>query len=188
MKIRWILTGLCFFQLLIFGKAQEAGNEMTGEEAAFKPHHRITLMMANAHVPTISETVEGKKNYLLPAWGLDYDYWFASKWAIGLHNGIIMQQFSVEEDPPGPDLEVLYPISMSLVGLFMPLKNFTLIAGYGREFEKAENLWLLDFGMEYGFELPNEWELSLNLKYEDKLDGYDSWLFGFGVSKIFGRL
>lgn len=163
---------------------------MQGEvdEPDFRTHHRITLMMANAHVPAIAEDNEGKKNFILPAWGLDYDYWFAPKWAVGLHNNMILQQFKVVEgEETEEEIEVVNPLTVSLVGLFMPVRNLTLIAGFGREFEKTENLSLLDFGLEYGFELPDEWELSLNLKYEDKLNAYDSWLFGFGISKIFGR-
>ncbi|MBK9103213.1 MAG: hypothetical protein IPL92_01245 [Saprospiraceae bacterium] len=188
MNTKWILITLCLFLLSIAGYAQEAEKEIAGDEPAFKTHHRITLMMANAHVPSIAEDIEGKKNLILPAWGLDYDYWFTNKWAVGLHNNMILQHFAVEEEEePNGVLEVSYPLTVSLVALYMPVRNLTFIAGFGREFEKTENLSLLDFGLEYGFELPDEWELSLNLKYEDKLNAYDSWLFGFGISKIFGR-
>lgn len=188
MNTKWILITLCLFLLSKTGYAQEAGMEIPGDEPVFKSHHRITLMMANAHVPAIAEFNGNKKNFILPAWGLDYDYWFSHKWAIGLHNNVILQQFTIiEEEDPRVDLEVSYPLTMSIVGLYMPIRNLTFIAGFGREFEKTENLSVLDFGLEYGFELPDEWELSLNLKYEDKLNAYDSWLFGFGISKIFGR-
>lgn len=188
MKSRWLFAVLSLVLNFAVAIAQEETIETAIEKAEFKTHHRITLMMANAHVPAIAEDNEGKKNFILPAWGLDYDYWFASKWAIGIHNNIIIQQFSItEEEDPRVDLEVSYPLTMSVVALFMPVRNLTLIAGFGREFEKNENLSVLDFGLEYGFELPDEWELSLNLKYEDKLNAYDSWLFGFGISKIFGR-
>jgi hypothetical protein len=40
-------------------------------------------------------------------------------------------------------------------------------------------------GMEYGFELQRGWELSLNLLYDNKIDAYDSWMFGVGFSKMF---
>jgi hypothetical protein len=187
MKKLFFLTAIGFLACASIARAQEAEQSAAMEEGGFRPHHRITLMMANVHIPDIVAHEGGSKQFLLPAWGLDYDYWFAEKWAVGLHNNMILQEFKVEEGESGEEVDVSYPLSVSLTGLFMPVRHLTLIAGVGREFEKTENLSLIEFGLEYGFELPDEWELSLNLKYEDKFDAYDSWLFGFGISKIFGR-
>jgi hypothetical protein len=186
MKTKFIFIAISIFLFISKGQAQEVEQVKAGEEAAFKPHHRITLMMANVHIPDIVAHDGGSKQFLLPAWGLDYDYWFAEKWAVGLHNNMVLQEFKVEEGESGEEVDVSYPLSVSLTGLFMPVRHLTLIAGVGREFEKTENLSLIEFGLEYGFELPDEWELSLNLKYEHKFEAYDSWLFGFGISKIIG--
>lgn len=58
-----------------------------------------------------------------------------------------------------------------------------MLAGLGREFEKTESI---NIGVEYGVELPNNWELNFNLIYENKFNVYNSWMFGIGFSKIMG--
>jgi hypothetical protein len=167
----------------ITAMSQETVEKKEGEESN-APHHRITFMMMNAHLPKAVEIAGSAKNFLVPAYGLDYDYWFNGKWGIGLHNDLILQQYTIEEI--GGEEEVLreFPVSMSIVGLFEPCKHWVFVAGLGMEFEKSENIGLLDLGVEYGWELPKNWELSLNLKYENKFNAYDSYLFGIGISKV----
>ena len=44
------------------------------------------------------------------------------------------------------------------------------------------------YALEYGWELPKDWEISINGKFEKKLNVYSTWLFGIGISKkIIGR-
>lgn len=52
------------------------------------------------------------------------------------------------------------------------------------EIEKHENFNLYRFGVEYGMELPQDWELGINLEYDHKIDAYASWMFGLGFGKI----
>ncbi|MFZ4056765.1 MAG: hypothetical protein ACOYKE_01440 [Ferruginibacter sp.] len=169
---------LCSFTI----HAQESTHKKS-EENANAPHHRITFMMMNAHLPNSIEIKGTNKTFLVPAWGIDYDYWFNGKWAVGLHSDLILQQYKVEK--VGTEAIVIrdYPVSASIVGLYKATKHLVLIAGIGREFEANENINLIDFGVEYGWELPKNWELSLNVKYENKIKTYDSYLFGIGISK-----
>lgn len=156
-------------------------------EAAFHPHHRVTITMENAHIPTKVEIAGASKNLIVPAWGFDYDYWFKPKWAFGLHTNLIMQQYKIEREHDGIKVDRNYPLSIALVGIYKPAEHWNLIAGVGRELENNESFNLLDFGVEYGVELPKEWELSFNLKYEAKINAYDTWLFGIGIGKIWGK-
>ena len=169
-----------FIALGAFAQENVKEEKKEGKEKA--SHHRITVAMMNAHIPTITED-GNKKTFAVPAWAVDYDYWFNEKWAIGLHNDLIIQQFKVEKD--GTEIERNNPVAVALVGLFKPTKHLTFIGGAGREFEKTESFNLIDIAVEYGWELPKEWELSLNLKYESKFNAYDTWLFGIGISKVF---
>jgi hypothetical protein len=95
-----------------------------------------------------------------------------------------LQQYKVEKKEGNTELVRNNPFSVSLVGLFKPAKHWVFIAGFGREFEKEESLSLLDIGVEYGIELPKEWELGFTLEYENKFKAYDSWIFGIGFSKL----
>jgi hypothetical protein len=55
-----------------------AQEHATSEQEKYSdmPHHRFTVMMANAHIPGISESAGNKRRIVVPAWGLEYDYWF----------------------------------------------------------------------------------------------------------------
>ncbi len=175
--------------LLIFiGLAVQAQQEeKMGREASFRPHSRFTLMMAHYMFPHVVETETGNKNDLVPAWGVDYDYWFHPHWAIGLHSDLILQQYKIERKNDATELTRSFPVSTALVGIFKPGKHLAFVSGFGKEFEKEETLSLWNIGVEYGFELPHHWELSLNFIYEDKFHAYDSWIMGIGISKsVFG--
>jgi len=165
--------------------AQEHTDAVGMDAKKFRPYHRISIMMANAHIPRLLEEENKKTTIVAPAWGLDYDYWFNKRWAIGLHNDIILSQFKIEKSENGSEIERSFPITSNLVGLYKPTEHFVLIAGLGREFEKNEQFNMIDLGVEYGFEIPKEWEISINLNYENKFNAYDTWLFGIGISKKF---
>jgi hypothetical protein len=183
LHLRKLIILHVFVCLAIGAFSQEAAHEALTEKKEEKEksaHHRITVAIMHAHIPTISEG-GSKKTFAVPAWAFDYDYWFNEKWAVGLHNDLIIQQFKVEKG--GTEIERNNPIAVALVGLFKPAKHLTFIGGIGREFEKTESFNLIDIGLEYGWELPKEWEISLNLKYENKFEAYNTWLFGVGISK-----
>lgn len=158
-------------------------HEKDSHKELFRPHSRFTVMLAHYMFPHVVEGETGKKNDLIPAWGLDYDYWFHPKWAVGIHNDFILQPYKIERKNDATELTRNFPISTALVGIFKPGKHLAFVTGLGREFEKEEALNLWNIGLEYGFELPHNWELSLNFIYEDKFHAYDSWIFGVGISK-----
>ena len=57
------------------------GNE-SDKEKKEEYRHRITVMIANSHIPNM-DGVEGQNKFsIVPTWGFDYDFWFNSKWAI----------------------------------------------------------------------------------------------------------
>lgn len=177
------MTGFFCLLITVAASSQDTAEKKEGEEQN-APHHRITFMMMNAHLPNVVEIGGSDKNFLVPAYGFDYDYWFNGKWGVGLHNDVILQQYTVEKT--GGDKEIVrqFPVSISVVALFKPLKHWVFVTGLGMEFEKNENIGLLDLGIEYGWELPKNWELSLNMKYENKFNAYNSYLFGIGISKL----
>lgn len=146
-------------------------------------HHRITVVMAYSLLN--DDLDENSVNIIVvPTVGLNYDYMFHKKWAVGLHTDIVLQQYKVEKH--GED-EVLIrdnPVALCAVALFKPLPSLSLIAGYGVELEKHENLQLLRFGVEYGFHLPGNWELGFALEYDQKINTYGSLIFGAGFSKL----
>ena len=146
--------------------------------------HRVTLVMANSF---LKNQIDESTNDILvaPTFGLNYDYFFHSNWGVGLHTDIVLQQFKVEKHGGHVELSRENPVALCAVGLFNPFPSLGLLAGYGIELEKHENIQLLRFGVEYGFHLPGNWELGFALEFDAKLNAYNSWIFGAGFSKLF---
>lgn len=145
--------------------------------------HRVSIMMANVHIPNM-DGVDGQNKFsVVPAWGFDYDAWISRRWAVGLHNDLILQQYKIVKEEDHTVVERSYPVSMCVTGIYKPFKHISFISGIGEEFEKHESFGMWKIGLEYGFELPRAWELSVNFQYDNKFKAYDSWLFGIGISK-----
>ena len=179
-----LLAIVIFLCTLQFAHAQEAE-----EEESFTSFHRVTLALGHAHVPAGVKENGNKEWLILGAWGLDYDYWFHPKWAVGLHSDVTLENFEVEDSGDETDgvLERSYPFATTLVGVFKPGEHFSIVLGAGGEFAKEGSLFLIRGGLEYGWELPGEWELGISVTNDFKVNTYDSWMLGLGVSKIFGK-
>lgn len=179
----YLLYLLLFIGTLHCAKAQEFEEEETAN------YHRLTLVMGHAYVP--GGFKDGEKQWLtLGSWGFDYDYWFHPQWAVGVHSDIVVENFEIEQSGEGETEGILgrsSPLASALVGIFKPGEHLTIMLGAGGEFAKEETLFLLRAGLEYGWELPGEWELGLSLMNDLKVDAYNSWTLGVGVSKILGK-
>lgn len=176
---------LLLFAMLFATFVASAQEEKTSHEEEERFRHRITVMMANSHIPNMGELEGQNKFSIVPTWGFDYDYWFNSKWAIGLHNDFVLQQYKIIKEEDQTEVERSYPIGTCIAGIYKPFKHISFITGIGKEFEKEESFAMWKIGAEYGFELPKAWELSLNFQYDYKFNVYDSFLFGLGISKKF---
>lgn len=157
-----------------FVMAQETENS-----EAFKPKIRGAVMMANSNVPHATEG--GKEVVVIPAWGFDVDYFFHPRWSIALQGDVKLQSFEVEEEQT--TLQRSYPVTLTGVLHFHALHHWSFYVGPGYEFETHENLFLVKVGTEYSFEITENFEIALNLIYENKEEVYDAWTFGVAFNK-----
>jgi hypothetical protein len=180
-----MMKAITIIILLVISSSSFAQHEEGIHESndAHSAHHKITLVMANS---LITNHIDDQSNAVLmvPTFGLNYDFMFHSKWGVGLHSDIILQQFKVEKHEGHEELIRENPVAVCLVGLFKPAPKLSLLAGYGVEIETHENLQLLRFGVEYGVHLPKNWELGCMLEYDIKFKTYGTFMFGVGFSKI----
>lgn len=179
-----LVTSLFSEQIL----AQERENKKEEKGEAFFPHHTIGIVIAHANIFDGVDESGNKKILTLPAWGIDYTYQFHPKWAIGLHTDIIIEKYEVQKKLSSSDevIERSYPVAPALVGIFKPTRHWSFLFGAGVEFEKDENFFLNRAGIEYGGELPKNWEVFGSLSYDFKWNAYDTWLVGIGIAKSFG--
>jgi hypothetical protein len=145
----------------------------------FKPQVRGAIMMANSHVPTA--TIDGKTLTVIPGWGIDIDYKFRKRWSVDFQSDIKLQSFEVKDGEA--ELQRTDPFAIALALHFYTLKHLSFFSGPGYEFEKTKNLWMFKLGSEYGFEISEDFEIGLNLIYENKQEIYDAWTFGIAFNK-----
>lgn len=171
------------FYFLAFNASLGLAQESKSESETFKPHHSISILLGHTHLR--EGEVDGEKKWLaLPSFGLDYNYQFSEKWSIGLHNDMVIENFKVE-NTENEIIERTRPIASLLMAGYKPGKHFTYQAGLGGEFAKEENLFVSRIGVEYGLELPDEWEFLVNGIYDIKWNTYDSFGLSLGVAKKF---
>lgn len=172
MKLLFLpLITLCF--LCGFVNAQEKDSE------EFKPKVRGAIMMANSHIPKATEG--GKSVHVIPTWGFDIDYFFHPRWSVALQGDVKLQSFEVEDN--NVELERTYPVTLAGVLHYHALRHWSFFIGPGYELEKHENLFFVKVGTEYSFEITENFEIALNLIYENKQEVYDAWTFGIAFNK-----
>ena len=177
---RWAVAASIFIATSV--SSQENIDKEIKEET-LKGAHRLTLMLGHSH---LSEGIQadGKKGWkVIPSTGFDYDYWIGEHWALGLHNDVMIEDFEVE-DHGNTVLERSKPFSSVVVAIFKPKKHLSFLAGMGGEFAKEENFAVTRVGIETGWEMKNHWEFGISLLYDIKWNAYDTWVFGFGISKM----
>ena len=154
------------------------------QESSFR-RHRLTAIIGHTAVSRGLEPFQNSKWLLLPSWGIDYDFWINSRLAFGLQSDIILENFSVESFPArkGEALQRSFPVSLAFTGLYRLGDHLSLVAGGGVEMATEETLYLWRLGADYGWEISESWELSVNLVYDRKPEAYDSWTLGLGVSR-----
>ncbi len=178
---------LIIFSLSLFSFAVCAQHEEAGEHGEFHPHHMLGLVVSHT---MLSEGVDasGHKNWkALPSWALNYNYRFHPKWAIGLHNDIITETFEVK-DHLGSGHETLersYPIASAVMVSYKPGKHFNYMLGPGGEFAKEASYFLIRAGVEYECHISKGWELNAEINNDFKVNAYNSFGFGIGVTRVF---
>ncbi|MBF4516253.1 hypothetical protein IRZ71_07865 [Flavobacterium sp. ANB] len=179
-----ILLTILYNSTMIFAQESE-------EKGAFNPHHQIGISINHVHVFEGRDDEGNREVLALPAWAIDYTYHLSQKWAIGLHTDFIIEKFKVEKSLEGGEdketVERSYPIAPALVGIYKLKEHWSFLLGMGGEFAKEENYLLTRAGVEYGYELPKEWEIFGTFSYDIKWNAYDSWGIGLGIAKNFGK-
>ncbi len=169
-----LLLSMCL--LLYAGVALSQENK----EEEHKPKIRGAIMMANSHIP---KAFEGEKKVtVIPTWGFDVDYFFHSRWSVALQGDIKLQSFEIEEEN-NSTLERNFPVALATVLHYHALRHWSFYIGPGYELESHENFFLVRAGTEYSFEITEDFEIALNLLYENKDEVYDTWTFGIAFNK-----
>jgi opacity protein-like surface antigen len=177
---------ICFAGLLAQDESHHEDREMVGSEHGIHNdhHHQIQFVLAHTHISRGLNT-EGKRTWLaLASWGLNYNYHFNQKWTLGLHTDFILEQFEVESGEVV--LERSRPLALAGMAGYKFWGPMTALVGGGVELAEEENFSFLRLGLEPSWPFAKgKWEFSILGVYEIKLEAYNSWFAGFGISRLF---
>ena len=156
----------------------------------FVPKHSIGLNIGHEHAFSGVDENNKREISILPYWGLDYNFQFAPKWAIGLHTDFIVENFKVEKNLEGSESEIVersFPVAPAVVGFYKPTEHWSFGFGAGAEFAKEESYFLNRVAIEYAVEIRNRWEVFGVAQYDFRWNAYDTWTIGLGIAKSFGK-
>ncbi|MBD0283963.1 MAG: hypothetical protein ICV51_04205 [Flavisolibacter sp.] len=177
--------GILIFIIICIALNTHAQENETSPESSL--HHRVSLIFSHTHIPAVNKEGGDKKTFIVASLGVNYELWLNRKWAVGLHNDLLMQSFNIENKPDGAIIKREFPVVTALVGVYKPWRHWTFFGGPAKEFEKNETFTVIKTGVEYGVQLPKTWEVAVGVDYDTKIRGYDSWLVGIGIGKNFLR-
>jgi len=148
-------------------------------------HHRLALFSGYGLIQgAINE--EGKdKVEVIPIIGLDYEYWFNHKFALGLQNDLELASYKVEKDHQ-EYLERESAFVTALVFCYEPMHGWALFAGPGYEFERNESFGVFKLGTEVGKTFEGGWSAGIIVAYDIK-EVNSSLSFGLSVGKRLGK-
>ena len=170
------------------GLAQRNNN--TEEGHSFKPSHALGFTIGHAHSFKGVDENGSRKNSVLPYFGLDYNFQFSRKWAVGLHTDFINETFVVEkhlEDGTEEDLERNHPIAPAIMGMYNITHRWKLGLGMGGEFAEEGNYLLTRAAIEYACPIRKGWEVFGAFQYDVRWSAYDTWTIGLGIAYVFGE-
>ncbi len=178
--INFIKRNSLFFLLLMFISNAVSAQEI--KEKEFR--NKLTLAIGHAH-PTewINSTTGERETKVLPAWALDYDFLFNKKWSVGVHADVIVESFEVETFE-SKSITRDYPLAIGFVASRKFGDHLAIQLGPGVEYAAEESFALIRLGMDYGWEIRDNYELSVIGSYDYKIQGYQTFLIGLGVSRL----
>jgi hypothetical protein len=177
------LLAACLVFLTVAAKGQ---SEFKVRESGEKGAHRFTFSLAQVYFQ------EGKSNEIrntfVPAYTFNYDYMLTSRWSLGMHNDIPMQDIEKEEEFGHLNVTSSErPVATKIIGAYHTHKHLGLLFGVGDEIAHHENFFITSAGAEYEFHLKGSWQLGAELVYDYKLHTADTWMMGIGISKTIIR-
>lgn len=149
--------------------------------------HKLGVMIGNALIHGVHNTKTGKEQYVIaPTIGLDYEYWFNSRWAVGTYNEIAHVDIEVINEDHEESIKRENAMLFSAVTVFEPFHNFGIFAGTGIETDPHHTFWIRYLGCEYAIVRHNNWDVSVAAGYVNK-DLYDAFTFGVVIGRRFGK-
>ena len=157
-----------------------------GEDAGSEGRHLIALFTGNSWIPEgLSHETGDKETVIAPTFGLDYEFRLSDDWSLGTYNDVEIMNILVEEED-GTLLERENTVVLTVGGSLRLNRRMKVELSGGVESDAHETLRVARIAYEYGFELPQNWELGIAASYILK-DFYNVFGLGLVIGHRFGR-
>ncbi len=161
-----ILISLSVCGSLIAQESDDSHTQNAESHENFQ-HHHLAVFTGYALIGGAIDEDGQTRPTIIPVVGLDYNYWFNHKIALGLQNDLELSSYTVERDEQ-EYLDRNYAFVTALICIYEPVKNWALFAGPGYEFEEHHNFPLLKIGTDIGKSFEDGWGVALTISYDIK--------------------
>jgi hypothetical protein len=174
---------LIVLTIIIFNSANIFAQE-DNENVVFK-HFRGAFTIGHGYIPQAESN--GPDFLIIPTIGLDFQYWFNSKWGIAIKSDIEITNYIVKKNVNEGNIVIREnPFIIALPVLIRPWENgLSFLIGPGIEIEKVENFSILRLGITYEFEVGKEWDFSPEILYDLKDKNISAFTIAIGIGKRF---
>jgi len=148
-------------------------------------HHRLALFIGYNLIPNAINEEGDNVVKIIPVLGLDYEYWFNHKFALGLKNDLELDSYTIENDHQ-EYLDRHLALATALVCIYEPILGLAFFAGPGYEFEKDHSFGLFKVGTDIGKSFEGGWSAGITMAYDIK-EVNSSLIFGLTVGKRLGK-
>jgi opacity protein-like surface antigen len=187
---------LCGVPASASAQAQESGApvratetaETDSDEESDEGHHELNLSLGHVHVPSGVGGAGPTQWLTVAGWGVNYNYWLSSRFAVGVHTDLTIESLVVVVD--GDDREDgtirrSRPVAPALMLSWKPAKAWTISAGAGREFDPEGALNLLRVGTEFSHPLAKRWEGTAGAAVDIRPSAHGTLTISLGLSRRF---
>ena len=189
MKIFALLVCLGLSSSLCFAQEEievEEHEEIELEES--EGRHSIAFVLGHARIGQGRDSDGNKRFTTVPSFAIDYNYWISEKFALGLHTDFLNENFFIETEDGGELIERERPIAPAIMGTYKPGEHWSFGVGFGGEFAiGGEAYFVTRFGIEYGVEIRNGWEVLGSITQDFRANAYNVTSIGLGIEKRFGQ-
>lgn len=178
----FVFTVILLFSNSVAFSQEHIDVDVQKTEHEFK-YFRIAVTMGHGYIP--SATTSDTKLVVLPTWGLDAQYWFNTRLAIGFKSDIELASYFVEVNG-AETIERVNPVILSLPIFYSPYgRDLVFLLGPGVELEGHEDFFVFRMGVGYEIHLAKGWDFTPEFVYDLKDAHINAVTLSVGIGKKF---
>lgn len=184
-KYQAFLLLLMLSQVALLSAQDHNDEEQHASDHESLSPHRISLLTGYGLISGAINEEGDAVPKIIPVIGLDYNYWFNHKIAVGLMTDLELISYTIQDEDKHY-LDRSYAFVAAAVFIYEPIHNWAFFAGPGYEMETHHSFALLKIGTEFGKTFDGGWGLGVCIAMDIK-EVNSALTTGLVASKRFGK-